>query len=113
MRYALSLCLITFVPVVAAADDDDKKPAATQPIKVVKLDRKDAVVYEKDVEPILSNRCNVCHSGNIKEGRLDLGTYESMMKGGKRGKAVVPGNAEQSLLVRAAGRTHKPFMPPK
>src|SRR5205814_4249970 len=82
-------------------------------IKVVKIDRKDPVTYEKDVEPIFVKKCSVCHSGSVKEARLDLGSYEGLIKGGKRGKAVVPGKAEQSLLVLAAGKTRKPFMPPK
>jgi WD40 repeat protein len=86
---------------------------AIKPIEVVKLDRKEPIVFQKDIEPILAAKCTVCHSGPVKEGKFDLGTYDALMKGGKRGKSVIPGKAEESLLYKSAGRTAKPFMPPK
>jgi WD40 repeat protein len=54
-----------------------------------------------------------CHSGTIKESRFDMGSYESLVKGGKRGAAVVPGKAESSILYRMSGHTQKPVMPPE
>src|SRR5262249_27707312 len=77
------------------------------------LTRKDPVSYEKEVEPILVNKCAFCHSGNLKEGRLDLSSYETMMKGGKRGVPLVAGKPDESLLVKLCGKTMKPLMPPK
>ncbi len=91
----------------------EKPEPAVEPIKVVKLDRKDPVSYEKDVEPVLVDKCVFCHSGSVKEGKLDMGTYESLMKGGKKGVAVVPGKPDDSLLIKLSGRTQKPTMPPK
>src|SRR3954454_14048300 len=84
-----------------------------QPIKVVTLQRTAPVEYEKDIEPILVNKCVVCHSGAVKEGKLDLATHEGLLKGGKRGKSLVPGKSAESLIVRLAGKTEKPAMPPK
>jgi WD40 repeat protein len=89
------------------------KPSAVQPVKVVTIDRKDPVSYEKDVEPILLKKCSFCHSGNIKEGKLDLGSFEGLMKGGKRGNPLVAGKSAESLLCKVSGKTQKPFMPPK
>jgi WD40 repeat protein len=86
---------------------------AVQPIKVVMLDHKDAVAYEREVEPLLVKKCFVCHSGNVKESKLDMGCYESLMKGGRHGKPIVPGKADESLLYLAASKMKKPFMPPK
>src|SRR5579885_2486108 len=111
MRSLLTLSLVALLAGSAAADG--KKPAAVQPIKVVTLTRKDPVVYEKDIEPIFVNKCSFCHSGNVKEGKLDLASYDSLMKGGKHGKPVVPGKAEESILYKSAGKTARPFMPPK
>src|SRR5262245_45518964 len=86
--------------------------AGAQAIPVVRLDRKDALDYARDVEPILAKKCQVCHSGNVTEGQLDLGAHDRVLKGGKHGPAVVPGKSADSRLVQLAGRTRKPFMPP-
>ena len=96
-------------PVAAQEKNPAKKP---EPIKVVKLERKEPVTFEKDIEPILVNKCIYCHSGAVKEGKFDMGTYDALMKGGKRGPAILPGKPEQSLLVQLAGRTKDPVMPP-
>jgi WD40 repeat protein len=79
----------------------------------VQIQRKEPVSFEKDIEPVLANKCHVCHSGSVTEGKLDMGSYASLMKGGKHGQPIVPGKSSQSLLVLLAGKTRKPFMPPK
>jgi WD40 repeat protein len=111
MRYLLSLSFCAMLPVFTSAQDKKSKPV--QPIAVVELKRPAPVLYDKDIEPILINKCAVCHSDNIKEGKLDLGSYETLMKGGKRGAAIVAGKSRDSLLVKLAGKTQKPAMPPK
>lgn len=105
--------MLSLVPFLANGADDDKKPKGIVPIKVVTLNRKEAVAYEKEIEPIFVNKCSFCHSGNIKEGKLDLSTYENLMKGGKRGASIVPGKSAASLLVKLSGKTDRPSMPPK
>jgi hypothetical protein len=77
------------------------------------VERKEPLAYEKDVEPIFVNKCLFCHSGAVKEGKFDMGNYESFMKGGKKGPPIVPGKSAESRLVKMAGRTDKPFMPPR
>jgi WD40 repeat protein len=84
-----------------------------EPVKIIKVERKTPVLYDKDIEPILVNKCAFCHSGNVKESKLDLATYETMMKGGKRGAAVVPGNAEKSNLYMLCTKLRRPYMPPR
>ena len=110
MRASLTLCLLALVPVATSAQD--KKNGEVEPIPVVKLQRTEPVLYEKEIEPIFKNRCFVCHTGKEKKSKFDIGTYESLMKGGKRGNAIEPGRSQDSLLVKVSGRTHKPFMPP-
>jgi len=111
MRCLFSLCLLAVLPALVTAQEKKSKPV--QPIKVVKLERTTPVLYDKDIEPILVNKCAFCHSDNIKEGKLDMGTYEALIKGGKRGVPILPGKAEESLLVKLSGKTQKPAMPPK
>ena len=93
--------------------DEPKQSAPVKPIEVVELQRKDPVSYDKDVEPIFVKKCNFCHSGNIKEGKLDMSTFEALMKGGKKGASIVPGKSKESLLYQLAGKTQRPSMPPK
>jgi WD40 repeat protein len=112
MRSLLPLGLLVFLPALASADDDKKKPAPP-PIKVIPLDRKTPVSYEKEIEPILVNKCTFCHSGNLKEGNLDMGTFESLVKGGKHGNPIVSGKAAESMIYKMAARTEKVYMPPK
>src|SRR5260221_8456477 len=106
-----SYAVLVLVGAVALADD--KKDPALVPIAVAKLDRKEPVAFEKDVAPIFANKCQVCHAGNLTEGKLDLGTHASLMKGGKKGPPIVAGKAEESLLWQMASHRKKPIMPPK
>src|SRR5690242_6714584 len=112
MRFLLAYCLVAVLPGLVL-EDEKKAPKPVQPIPVVKLERTAPVLYDKDIEPILVNKCAFCHSDNIKEGNFDMGSYEALMKGGKRGAAIVPGKSGESLLVKLAGKTQKPAMPPK
>src|SRR6516162_9148301 len=105
--------LLGLLPSFALAEDTKDEKGAVQPIKVVTVDRKDPVLYGKDIEPIFVNKCQLCHSGAVKESNFDLGSYETLMKGGKKGPAIVPGKSAESPLVQFAGKTKKPFMPPK
>ncbi len=56
--------------------------------------------FENKIRPILANNCFGCHT-NSQLGGLRLDTLEAMKKGGKRGPAIVPGDAENSLLIKA------------
>jgi WD40 repeat protein len=111
MRPLVLLALVCCVPSFISAQEKGGKEA--QPIKVVEIKRTDPVRYEQDIEPILRKSCMACHGGSIKESRLDMGSYDSLIKGGKRGAALVPGKAESSNLYKMSAHTQKPFMPPK
>jgi hypothetical protein len=52
----------------------------------------------------------VCH-GKDKESGLDLRTREGLLKGGSRGAAINPGDADESLLYRFVAGEEKPRMP--
>ena len=107
--FAILTVLVLAAPLTAA----DKKKNTVAPIPVVALNRKEPVLYAKDIEPILVNKCMFCHSGQVKEAKLDMGSFEALVKGGKSGPPIVPGKSAESLLAKRAGKTEKPFMPPK
>ena len=111
MRSLLVLSLAALLP--AAASAQEAKSGKNQPIKVVAIDRKDPVTYEKDIEPIFVNKCLFCHSGAVKEGKFDIASFDSLMRGGKSGKIIVAGKSAESKFTHMIGKTEKPFMPPK
>jgi mono/diheme cytochrome c family protein len=67
-------------------------------------------VTQHDVIPILLRRCTVCHGLRRKEGGLDLRSRESMVRGGKSGPAIIPGDAEESRLIQ---KIRNGEMPPR
>ena len=60
---------------------------------------------------ILSENCVACH-GSARMSGLDLRTREGMLSGGKRGPAIVPGKASESLLYKAITHEGDLRMPP-
>ena len=72
--------------------------------------------YETHIRPLLAERCYGCHSSRAgkQEGSLRLDYRDGWLKGGERGRAVVPGDGDASLLLRAVRNTDPDFqMPPK
>lgn len=112
MRYLLILPILGLA-VLPMRGEEEKRHKKEQIIPEVKLDRKTPVSFEKEVEPILVNKCAFCHSGQIKEGKFDLTSYDTMMRGGKRGPAVIPGKGAESLLFKLSKKEIRPYMPPK
>jgi WD40 repeat protein len=112
MRTLLTVCC-ALIAVAPAWAQEEPRPRGTEPIKVITIDRKTPVTYDGDIEPILVNKCIFCHSGNRKEGNFDMITFETLMKGGKRGAPVVAGKSAESLLYGVSGKTMKPWMPLK
>src|SRR5438445_8880803 len=72
--------------------------------------------FENKIRPILANICYKCHSAQAEKvkGGLLLDSREGLLKGGESGPAIVPGNAEQSRLIKAVRYTDPDLqMPPK
>jgi hypothetical protein len=55
---------------------------------------------QHDVIPILLRHCTTCHNHRRHAGDLELTTKASMLKGGKSGPALVPGEPEKSLMLQ-------------
>ncbi|GAB3014822.1 hypothetical protein GCM10027051_18020 [Niabella terrae] len=75
----------------------------------------EAAVYNEIIKPILSAKCYSCHGPNKQKGKLRLDAPDFILKGGKEGKVIVPGQTEHSdLLQRIALPVHdEDHMPPK
>jgi len=70
------------------------------------------VSFEKDVMPIFKASCISCHKADKKKGKLDMSTYAELMKGGKQGSPVKPGDPAKSLIVEMISGK-EPEMPEK
>ena len=56
--------------------------------------------YTTRVQPIFKAHCYRCHGGMNHRGGLNIQTRAGIMKGGRDGVVVVPGDPAKSLLVR-------------
>jgi hypothetical protein len=73
-------------------------PTST-PQPPVKPVREDGKLSWPDITNLF-DKCTVCHvAGGTGKGNLDLTSYAGLMKGGKTGAEVVPGDPANSLLV--------------
>src|SRR4051812_30202811 len=71
--------------------------------------------FETRIRPLLIENCYECHSAEKKtKGGLRLDSREGWAKGGDSGPALVPGQPEKSLVMKAV-RYEDPDlqMPPK
>jgi mono/diheme cytochrome c family protein len=89
----LSSCLLLLAAGVAHAADPDE-------------------FFESKVRPVFARNCYACHT-DARSGGLRLDAADAFQKGGKSGAPVVPGKADESLLVQAIRQTHPRLkMPP-
>ena len=89
----------------------DEGGAALKPIPNIQ----EAALYADVVQPLFQARCYGCHGPNKQKGKLRLDKPESILKGGKDGKAIEPGKPDESemierLLLPPEDEDH---MPPK
>ena len=57
--------------------------------------------FETSVRPVLVEHCLKCHGPEKRWGSLRLDSRAALLKGGDSGAAIVPGEPEQSRLIRA------------
>ena len=96
MKRHLILAAFGFVSALHGADDD-------------------TAFFEAKVLPVLQKRCFECHSHENKiKGGLALDARSGWEQGGDSGPAIIPGNLEKSLLIRAVRYGDADYeMPPK
>ncbi len=69
-------------------------------------------LFLEKIATTLAAKCQTCHGEDGAAG-LDLRSRESLLKSGRRGAAIIPGDAEKSLLYQALlGRDGFKQMPP-
>jgi len=69
--------------------------------------------FTSRVAPIFEDKCVQCHGPEKRKGKLRLDTFDYVMRGGKDGVVVKPGDTKNSELYRRVTlpRDHKDAMP--
>jgi uncharacterized membrane protein len=72
-----------------------------------------ATFFAARVAPIFEAKCSGCHNAQKRKGKLQLDSFENVMRGGKDGKVVKPGDPQHSELFRRINLSpdEKDFMP--
>ena len=75
----------------------------------------EAFVYNDVVRPILQTKCYSCHGPNKQKGKLRMDDAVMLMKGGKDGTVIEPGNADSSKMIKRLllPVDNEDHMPPK
>ena len=72
------------------------------------------VDYERDIRPLLKNKCSSCHGALKQKGGLRLDAGKLIHAGAKEGKVITPGNAKDSeLIARVTSTDEDDRMPPE
>ena len=70
--------------------------------------------YAKSVQPIFNKYCVECHNTDKMKGNVNLESYDSVMRGrGGKKKMVIPGDPDNSRLIKLMDGKTKPPMPPE
>ena len=96
----------------AGAAARQRAQAFTEPIQINKPTGTETVSFTNDIAPFMVNLCLNCHSGADPRSGFSLETFEKLMRGGKSGRVVLPGNTEDSRLWHLVGKQDPIKMPP-
>src|SRR5437899_12005593 len=70
------------------------------------------VEFARDIEPLLTKRCVVCHGAQQQMSGFRLDQRDAALKGGASGVDIVPGKSGESRLIRLVSGLEKRVMPP-
>jgi uncharacterized membrane protein len=84
-------------------------------VDLTKVNLEQAHYYDDLVKPILEERCYSCHGSSKQKGKLRLDAPEHILKGGKDGKVMVAGKADESEMINRMllPSDDEDHMPPK
>lgn len=97
----VAACLLAIAMAMAGANAAEKPdPAALK-------------FFETKIRPLLVNHCTECHGEKKQKHNLRLDNLAYMLQGGDSGPAVVPHDADASLLLKAVSYEDQDMqMPP-
>ncbi len=81
------------VVVLLSAGRAQSQPAGADPV--------DLEFFETSIRPLLARKCYSCHGPDKQFGELRADSRESLLAGGKSGPGIIPGEPDQSVVMRA------------
>lgn len=82
------------------------------PIREFTAEAASLVSFKRDVWPIIDDQCTSCHENPDADADYDMTTVEGMTKGGKKGgPGIVPGNPDESSIIKYIRGIANPRMP--
>lgn len=96
-----SVLLVTLISATGWGRAANGQPADAEPIVPTELQ-----FFEEKIRPVLVEKCYSCHSttalqANKLKGGLRVDSRAALLSGGETGPAIMPGNPEASLLLKA------------
>jgi len=89
-----------------------KQTAVTQPAVNIPDNPEAIEFFETKIRPVFAEQCFQCHGPENQKSDLRLDSRESILKGGLSGPAIVPGEIDGSLILKALAHDSEPKMPP-
>ncbi|HEY2839715.1 MAG TPA: DUF1549 domain-containing protein, partial [Pirellulales bacterium] len=104
--FGWAICLCCWLS--AQPDANGAEPAEAKPSEA------DLEFFEKEVRPLLVEKCGACHGAVARpKGKLRLTSRDEILRGGENGPAALPGKPEVSLLIKAVQYQGDLRMPPQ
>lgn len=67
--------------------------------------------FASQIQPLLTAKCAACHGGDKRSGGFTIREYHEMLKGGRSGASLLPGDSKHSLLFERVSGQRPPTMP--
>ena len=80
-------------------------------LQAVRASGSESVQFIRDLAPVVVSQCIQCHAGMQPAGRLNLTTFNGLLRGGDSGPAIMPGKPKDSLLIKKLRGTAGDRMP--
>ncbi len=103
-------------PVTSSEKRPDTDAPAADESKTRPITPEEERFFEAKIRPVLATQCGKCHASTAEKlrGGLRVDSREGLRKGGDSAPAIVPGNPDESLLIRAIRyRDEELRMPPR
>jgi uncharacterized membrane protein len=99
-KVVVTITILALISPAIVLSQDEAKQSKKPKAQTAKTEN-GTVSFKKDVQPLLKKYCMPCHSEEqMNPSEFHLDSYDMMMEGGKHGKPVVPGKAEESILIQ-------------